>query len=300
MKLISEVCEHDIAPLIVEETGQKQYFVTGPFLQAEIKNRNGRIYPLDVLTREVSRYTAELIDENRALGELGHPDSPSINLDRVSHLIVELLPSGKDFIGKAKIMDTPYGKIVKNLIDEKVKLGVSSRGVGTLRSTSQGNVVGEDFYLATAADIVADPSAPNAFVRGIMENKEWVWENGILTEAQIAQYQQELVAAPKKQKEPRKLAEAKVWKKFLDSIRVSVKSPLLSEAWDKPVWSETRRDCTGKMKKLEVWNFSDGRFGINTFMGSIGGKKYGDYDSLSHAIEALEDALTEPVIMVHW
>jgi hypothetical protein len=222
MKLISEVIEHDVQPLLTEENGNKSYYITGPFLQAELKNRNGRIYPLPILQREVARYTRELIGENRALGELGHPDSPSINLDRVSHLIIELTQTGKDFFGKAKIMDTPNGRIVKSLIDEGVKLGVSSRGLGSLISTGEGNVVGEDFYLATAADIVADPSAPNAFVQGIMEGKEWVWENGKLTEQQIAAYRAEIAGAPKKKAVERKLVESRAFEKFLNAIRIDV------------------------------------------------------------------------------
>lgn len=220
MKLITEVCE-SVKPLIVEEAGAKHYFVEGPFLQAEIKNRNGRVYPLEILTREVLRYTKEFIREGRALGELGHPDSPQINLDRVSHMITEMTQSGNDFHGKAKILNTPNGQIVKALIDEGVKLGVSSRGVGSLRTTSQGNIVGEDFYLATAADIVADPSAPNAFVRGIMESKEWVWDGGVLTEAQIQQYRKELTEAPVKKAAQKKLVEAAVFERFLKAIKVN-------------------------------------------------------------------------------
>lgn len=219
MKLITEVCEQ-VKPLILEEAGAKHYFVEGPFLQANIKNRNGRIYPLEILQREVNRYRKELIDEQRALGELGHPDSPTINLDRVSHMITEMNQSGRDFNGKAKILNTPNGNIVKALIDEGVKLGVSSRGVGSLHTTSQGNVVGEDFYLATAADIVADPSAPDAFVRGIMEGKEWVWDGGVLTEAQIAQYKQELQGAPVKKVAEKRELEAQIFEAFIRAIGV--------------------------------------------------------------------------------
>ena len=223
MKLIKEYVEHDVTPqVLTEEAGGKSYYITGPFLQAELKNRNGRIYPLPILQREVARYTRELVVENRALGELGHPDNPTINLDRVSHRITELTQSGKDFIGKARILDTPNGRIVKALIDDGVRLGVSSRGLGSLRETSEGNVVGEDFYLATAADIVADPSAPNAFVQGIMEGKEWVWQNGILTETQIANYKRQLEAAPQKKAEARKLVEARAFQQFMDAIRVQV------------------------------------------------------------------------------
>ena len=221
MKLITETIL--AKPLITEEAGVKSYFIEGPFLQAELKNRNGRVYPLELLVREVLRYKKEFINEKRALGELGHPDSPTINLDRVSHLITEINQSGNDFMGRAKILDTPNGRIVKALIDDGVQLGVSSRGVGSLNTTSQGDVVGDDFYLATAADIVADPSAPEAFVRGIMEGKEWVWQNGKLTEGQIQQYKRELQAAPKKKAVQRKIDEAKVFEQFIRAINVDVK-----------------------------------------------------------------------------
>lgn len=178
MKLITEVVE-DFKYLTEENTpGQKQYYIEGIFLQAEKQNRNGRVYPLNVLQKEVARYTSNYIMQNRAFGELGHPDTPTINLDRVSHMIKELKQEGTNYIGKAKILDTPYGKIVKNFIDEGAKLGVSSRGLGSLKSKNGVNQVQDDFYLATPADIVADPSAPDAFVRAIMENKEWVIENG--------------------------------------------------------------------------------------------------------------------------
>ena len=221
MKLITETIV--AKPLITEEAGVRSYFIEGPFLQAELKNKNGRVYPLELLVREVNRYKKEFISENRALGELGHPDSPTINLDRVSHLIVELNQSGHDFNGRAKILDTPNGRIVKALIDDGVQLGVSSRGVGSLNTTSQGDVVGDDFYLSTAADIVADPSAPEAFVRGIMEGKEWVWQNGKLSEGQIQQYRKELQAAPKKKVAQRKIDEAAVFARFIRDIKVSVK-----------------------------------------------------------------------------
>jgi hypothetical protein len=221
MKLITETIVAQ--PIITEEAGVKSYFIEGPFLQAELKNRNGRVYPLELLVREVNRYKKEFITANRALGELGHPDSPTINLDRVSHLIVELNQSGNDFMGRAKILNTPNGTIVKALIDDGVQLGVSSRGVGSLNTTSQGDVVGDDFYLATAADIVADPSAPEAFVRGIMEGKEWVWQNGKLTEAQIQQYRKELQSAPKKKAVQRKIDEAAVFERFIRAINVTVK-----------------------------------------------------------------------------
>ena len=177
MKLIRE--EINEAEYLVEETnGKKEYKIKGIFLQSDIKNRNGRVYPNQVLTREVKRYNQEFINKNRAFGELGHPDGPTVNLERVSHMIKKLYPEGKNFIGEAKIMDTPYGKIVKSLIDEGAKLGVSSRGMGSLEQKGGGNVVGSDFYLATAADIVADPSAPDAFVEGIREGKEWVCGRG--------------------------------------------------------------------------------------------------------------------------
>ena len=192
MKLISESIE-DIEYLLEDdESGKKNYKIKGPFLQAEIKNRNGRIYPMPILAKEVARYNKEYIQKNRAFGELGHPDGPTVNLERVSHLITNLYPDGNNFIGEAKIMDTPYGKIVKNLIDEGAKLGVSSRGMGSLAPQRGAHVVKDDFYLATAADIVADPSAPNAFVEGIMEGKEWVWDNGAVKEMDIDAYKREL------------------------------------------------------------------------------------------------------------
>ena len=182
MKLIRE--EIETVDFIVEErNGRKNLYIEGVFLQGNIKNRNGRMYPMETLRREVARYNENHVVAGRALGELGHPDGPTVNLDRVSHKIVSLKESGSNFIGKAKIMNTPMGNIAKSLIDEGVKLGVSSRGIGSLRTTKEGtNIVGDDFMLATAADIVADPSAPDAFVEGIMEGKEWVWEGGILRE----------------------------------------------------------------------------------------------------------------------
>ena len=182
MKLIRE--EIESVKIITEaKGGKKSLFIEGIFLQGNIKNRNGRMYPLDTLRKEVERYNESNIVSGRALGELGHPDGPTVNLDRVSHKIVSLKESGSNFIGKAKILNTPMGKIASNLIEEGVKLGVSSRGIGSLKQTKEGfNVVGEDFMLATAADIVADPSAPDAFVEGIMEGKEWVWEGSILRE----------------------------------------------------------------------------------------------------------------------
>ena len=182
MKLIREEIE-SVEFLVEQKNGKKSMYIEGVFLQGNIKNRNGRMYPMETLRREVSRYNENHIQSGRALGELGHPEGPTVNLDRVSHKIVSLKESGSNFIGKAKIMNTPMGNIAKNLIDEGVKLGVSSRGVGSLQQTKEGfAVVGEDFMLATAADIVADPSAPDAFVQGIMEGKEWVWDGGILRE----------------------------------------------------------------------------------------------------------------------
>ena len=192
MKLISESIE-DVDYLIEDDdSGKKNYRIRGPFLQAEIKNRNGRIYPMHILEKEVGRYNKEYIQKNRAFGELGHPDGPTVNLERVSHMITDLHPDGTNFIGEAKVLDTPYGKFVKNLIDEGAKVGVSSRGMGSLVPMRGAQVVKDDFYLATAADIVADPSAPNAFVEGIMEGKEWVWDNGAVKEMDIDAYKREL------------------------------------------------------------------------------------------------------------
>ena len=183
MKLITEM--YDDFQILTEGKG-KDMKIQGVFMQAETKNRNGRVYPLDVLQKEVTRYSKELVEKKRAFGELGHPEGPTVNLDRVSHLIEELVPEGNNIIGKAKILDTPNGKIVKELLNAGAKLGVSSRGMGTLEKRGQTNYVKNDFYLATAGDIVADPSAPQAFVEGIIEGKEWVWDNGIIKEAEIA------------------------------------------------------------------------------------------------------------------
>ena len=187
VKLIAEAVEEVEYITEEKEGGGKNYKIRGIFMQADIKNRNGRIYPMEVLDEEVKNYNKKFIQQNRAFGELGHPDGPTVNLERVSHMITSLKPDGKNFIGEAKIMDTPMGKIVKNLMDEGAKLGVSSRGMGSLKQKDGANVVSDDFYLATAADIVADPSAPNAFVEGIMEGKEWVWNNGALVEAHVAE-----------------------------------------------------------------------------------------------------------------
>ena len=214
MKLISE--EISQAEYLVEETnGKKNYKIKGIFLQSDIKNRNGRIYENDILQKEVKIYNQEFINKKRAFGELGHPDGPTVNLERVSHMITKLQPEGKNFIGEAKIMDTPYGKIVKGLIDEGAQLGVSSRGMGSLVQKNGANYVGKDFYLATAADIVADPSAPDAFVEGIMENKEWVWDNGVIKAQDIEEYKEHIQEAKRL-----KLAEAKanVFKSFLEKL----------------------------------------------------------------------------------
>ena len=200
MKLICELQESVEYELIEEGAKPKQYFIEGIFMQSEKKNKNGRIYPLPILEKEVNRYVKEYVEPKRAFGELGHPDGPTVNLERVSHLITSLKQDGKNFIGEAKVMDTPYGKIVKNLIDEGAKLGVSSRGMGSLEPRRNMQVVKDDFYLATAADIVADPSAPNAFVEGIMEGKEWVWDNGIIKEMDIESYKHELDKAYAKKK----------------------------------------------------------------------------------------------------
>ena len=215
MKLITETIE-DVQILTEEKNGKKDYKIKGVFMQADIKNRNGRIYPVETLAKEVRRYTKEFIEKKRAFGELGHPDGPTVNLERVSHMITSLKPEGKNFIGEAKVMDTPYGKIVKNLIDEGAVLGVSSRGMGSIQQQGGRNLVGKDFYLATAADIVADPSAPDAFVEGIMEGKEWVWNNGILKEQEV----EELKVQAEEKIKREKIAEvnAKVFESFLKKL----------------------------------------------------------------------------------
>ena len=187
VKLFTEAVEEVQYITEAKEGGGKNYKIKGIFLQADIKNRNGRVYPMEILEKEVARYNKKFINENRAYGELGHPEGPTVNLERVSHMVTELYPDGKNFIGEAKIMETPMGKIVKNIMNEGGKLGVSSRGMGSLNQKNGANYVRDDFYLATAADIVADPSAPNAFVEGIMEGKEWVWNNGSLIEAELVE-----------------------------------------------------------------------------------------------------------------
>lgn len=200
MKLICEINEEIKVIKEGVDNEPKSYHIQGVFMQAELKNRNGRMYPQEMLTREIERYQQEYVEKKRAFGELGHPDGPTINLDRVSHMITELKADGTNFYGKAKILNTPNGNIVKALIDEGARLGVSSRGMGSIRTEGMDiQVVQDDFYLATAADIVADPSAPDAFVNGIMEGKEWVWQNGILREQDVERIKKTIQKAPQKQ-----------------------------------------------------------------------------------------------------
>jgi hypothetical protein len=217
MKLITEMMDDSCIEFITEQgaNGQKSHYIKGVFMQAEQKNRNGRVYPKKVLDEQVKKYVDNYVDQNRAFGELGHPDGPVVNLERVSHMIKELKEEGNNWIGKAKIMDTPYGKIVKNLIDEGAKLGVSSRGMGSLKNVQGTNVVQDDFYLATAADIVADPSAPEAFVQGVMESKEWVWDNGIIKERELEEYKRNINRAKRKELEEEKI---KVFKSFMSKL----------------------------------------------------------------------------------
>ena len=214
MKLITEQIEN-VQILTEERDGKKLLYIEGVFLQSELKNRNGRMYPFEVLNREVERYNEEYVQSKRALGELGHPDGPTINLDRVSHRITSLRAEGNNFIGKAQILDTPMGNIAKSLLGEGVQLGVSSRGMGSIDKTEDCNVVRDDFMLTTAADIVADPSAPDAFVNGIMEGKEWVWDNGILKEAKVDKYQRYIDGASRRELEERTL---KVFEDFLGKL----------------------------------------------------------------------------------
>ena len=215
MKLIREEIE-SVEFLVEQKNGKKAMFIEGIFLQGNIKNRNGRMYPMETLRKEVGRYNENHIQAGRALGELGHPDGPTVNLDRVSHKIVSLRESGSNFIGKAKLLNTPMGKIASSLVEEGVKLGVSSRGIGSLKMTREGvNIVGDDFMLATAADIVADPSAPDAFVEGIMEGKEWIWDNGVLREAQIAEYEKQISTTSRENLEEAKL---KVFSDFISKL----------------------------------------------------------------------------------
>ena len=198
MKLIREEIE-SVEVLTEESNGKKHFYITGPFLQGDIKNRNGRIYESRILSKEVQRYSENYIDKNRAMGELGHPSGPTVNLDRVSHKITSLKQEGSNFIGKAKILETPMGRIAGALLNDGVTLGVSSRGMGSLVNRNGTNYVGEYFMLATAADIVADPSAPDAFVQGIMEGKEWVWDNGLLKEHQVQAVKDAIDNAPANQ-----------------------------------------------------------------------------------------------------
>ena len=214
MRLIAEEIT-EVNFLSEEKEGRRSHFIEGVFLQSEIENKNGRKYPFKTLEREVAKYDESYIRKGRALGELGHPDGPSINLDKVSHKIESLRAEGNNFIGRAKILDTPMGNIAKNLLDEGVRLGVSSRGMGSLRKEGNCNIVQDDFMLATAADIVADPSAPDAFVDGIMEGKEWVWDNGILKESAIAQIKQEIDEATLINIQERKVS---AFSKFLKSL----------------------------------------------------------------------------------
>ena len=214
MKLISEEILN--VEFLTEDTeGKKSHFIEGIFLQGGIKNRNGRFYPVETLAREVAKYDENFITKGRALGELGHPDGPSINLDRVSHKIVNLAQEGNNFVCRAKLLDTPMGNIAKSLLDEGVKLGVSSRGMGSIRKEEGMAIVEDDFMLATAADIVADPSAPDAFVDGIMEGKEWVWDNGILKESEVAELKAEIDTASIINLQERKIS---AFKSFLQSL----------------------------------------------------------------------------------
>ena len=202
MRLISEEATNVEFLTEAKKDGSKNYFIEGIFLQSDTKNRNGRIYPKAILQKEAKRYTEKFINTKRAFGELGHPDGPTVNLERVSHMIEELQEVDSNFMGRAKILDTPYGKIVKNLIDEGARLGVSSRGMGSLKSAKDGiQEVQDDFYLATAADIVADPSAPDAFVHGIMEGKEWIWDNGLLREQEIQEIKTKIEKSSRKDRE---------------------------------------------------------------------------------------------------
>ena len=215
MKLITEGNFENVQVLEEEANGKKHLYIEGVFLQADIKNRNGRVYPFGVLEREVGRYNEQYIGAGRALGELGHPDGPTVNLDRVSHKIVSLKAEGSNFMGKAQILTTPMGDIAKNLLENGVKLGVSSRGMGSIEERNGSNYVRDDFMLATAADIVADPSAPDAFVNGIMEGKEWIWENGIIKEVNIAKYHKYISESTRKNLDDRSL---KVFNDFLQSL----------------------------------------------------------------------------------
>ena len=214
MKLITESIE-DIEVLVEESNGSKNLYIEGVFLQGDIKNRNGRVYPFSVLEKEVGRYNESYVVTGRALGELGHPDGPTVNLDRVSHKIVSLKSEGSNFRGKAQILSTPMGNIARNLLESGVKLGVSSRGMGSIEEKNGANYVRDDFMLATAADIVADPSAPDAFVNGFMEGKQWVWDNGILKESKVDKYKRYISESTRKNIEERSL---KVFEDFLFNL----------------------------------------------------------------------------------
>ena len=216
MKLITEQID-DVEVIVENRNGKKSMFIEGIFLQGDIKNRNGRMYPMETLRREVTRYNEAFVESGRAVGELGHPEGPTVNLDRVSHKIISLRESGSNYVGKAKILSTPMGKIAQNLIDEGVKLGVSSRGLGTLATNNEGvKIVSDDFTLATAADIVADPSAPDAFVQGIMQGKDWVWDGGVVRE-QLARktFKQVNTLVDNKQLEENKLG---LFQQFLSNL----------------------------------------------------------------------------------
>ena len=216
MKLITEINEE--VKIITEqnEAGGKNFYIEGIFMQAELPNRNNRMYSLPILQKETDRYVTEFVNKNRAYGELGHPDGPNINLERVSHLIKSLRQEGNNFIGKAKIMDTPYGNIVKNLLSEGATIGVSTRGMGSLVEGKNGvKIVKDDFHLATAADIVADPSAPDAYVRGIMEGKEWVWDNGVIREADVVKQKEVIQGSSKRNLEENMI---KVFQDFISKL----------------------------------------------------------------------------------
>lgn len=215
MYLITETNHDDIRFLTeANDKGEKQYFIEGIFMQSEIKNRNGRVYPQDILNKEVERYADEFVQKNRAMGELGHPEGPTVNLERVSHIIKDLRVDGKDVYGKAKILETPMGKIAKNLLNEGCMFGVSSRGMGSLQEKNGVNYVKDDFMLASV-DIVADPSAPNAFVNGIMEGKEWIWDNGIIKERQIEKYKKTIKESSQRELEENTI---RVFKDFLSKL----------------------------------------------------------------------------------
>jgi hypothetical protein len=215
MKLIAEHVQ-DVEYIIEDKSGSKSMKIRGIFMQSEQKNRNGRVYPFNVLEKEVKRYNEEFIKQGRAFGELGHPDGPTVNLDRVSHMITRLEPDGKNFMGEAKLLSTPMGEIAKALISDGGKLGVSSRGMGSLESRNGVNYVKDDFYLATAADIVADPSAPQAFVEGIMEGREWIWNNGLLKEVAVNEIKEDIEkGARAKQTKYQALAFAKFFKSIM-------------------------------------------------------------------------------------